>query len=90
MIIPDIQKQLRNFDRSGKVYKDGRFRRPAREGKGAWIEAINALNRQASVHPLKWSDGLALGAHYHCDDIGATAVYSHKGSNNKRHRWRAS
>ena len=90
MIIPDIRKQLSSFDRAGKVFKDGDLKRNSQEGKKAWSEAINALNRQASVNTLEWNDGLALGAHLHCDDIGVTGVYDHKGSNGKRHRWRAS
>ena len=91
MIIPDIRKQMSSFDSRGKVFKDGRGQsRNTREGKKAWSEAINALNRQASVNTLEWNDGLALGAHLHCDDIGVTEVKDHKGSNGKYHRWRAS
>ena len=51
------------------------------EGISVWDEAIRAMESQAPLKALKWSDSLAAAARDHCRDIGSRGLFSHKGSN---------
>jgi len=64
-----VKSNMNNF--KGNLQKrPGRASLMTTEGPSAWQEAIGALLKQKQLNPLKWSDGLAVAARDHCDDIG--------------------
>jgi uncharacterized protein YkwD len=78
--IPFLQAQLKSFN--GKWLMNAALGIPLKtvEGPKAWKEAIQFLREAEPLEPLFWSDGLALAAIDHCDDIGKKGIIGHKGT----------
>jgi hypothetical protein len=62
--VPFVENAIRNFESplSARLRRFGQADLITQEGVSAYIEAKNALNSQASLPKLKWSDALALAA----------------------------
>ena len=56
------------------------WRMKTREGKSAWQEAVDVLNRDNRGRPLSWAEGMAQAAQDHCNWMKSTGTFSHTGS----------
>lgn len=50
------------------------------EGKSAWIECIDVLDKAKPLPPLKLSKSLSVVAQSHADDMSKNNFMSHTGS----------
>ena len=74
-----VQTEVGRFQ-GNLLGRPGRSSLMTNEGPSAWREAISALQQQRSLNSLQWSDGLAVAARDHCNDIGRKGLVQHNGS----------
>ena len=67
-LIPDLEEMMNKFD--GLLLKvEGKVTLRTKEGAAAVREAIDFLNEQQPVLPLKWNEHVAKAAKDHVKDI---------------------
>ena len=77
-LVPVLQDIMNHIDENGVLVKEGEPRMKLIEGKPAYKEAIDFLNKQAPVKALKLSEGMSRACMDHVLDQGPKGGFGHK------------
>ena len=81
-LVKDLEEMLTKFD--GLLLKrDAKVTLRTKEGEAAVKEAIEYLNKQSPIGPLKWSEEIQKAAGDHTKDIGPRGLIQHDSSDGK-------
>jgi uncharacterized protein YkwD len=79
--IGHLERCLGRFRGNTLYAEDGRSFIETKEGKFAYVEAIEFLRKQQPMKEFKWNEKLTKAAKEHVDDIGPKGMVSSIGSN---------
>jgi uncharacterized protein YkwD len=75
-----LSKQIPYFDGTNLFLPGKEVGKITKEGVFVWNEAINFLNKQAPMYPMKWDPKLVQAAKDHVLDLAANSMTGHIGS----------
>ena len=75
-----LEVSMKFIDCNGVLSRPGWESRQLQEGTAAYAEAIEFLNKQKALPPLRWAKQLACSAADHVNDIGPQGVVDQIGT----------